>query len=40
MPSFLINKEKIKYPEKVSYVFNSFFLSIAENLNLHHVGER
>jgi hypothetical protein len=34
MPSLLINDEKIKDPEKVADVFNSFFLSIAENLNL------
>jgi len=27
----LINDEKIKDPEKVADVFNSFFLSIAEN---------
>jgi hypothetical protein len=39
MSSFLINDEKIKDPEKVSDVSNSFFLSIAENLNLHHVGK-
>jgi hypothetical protein len=32
MPSLLINK-KIKDPEKVANVFNSFFLSIAENFN-------
>jgi hypothetical protein len=32
MPSFHINDEKIKDPEKVANVFNSFFLSIAENL--------
>jgi hypothetical protein len=38
MPSLLINYEKIKDPEKVADVFNSFFLSIAENLNLHQVG--
>jgi hypothetical protein len=39
MPSFLINSEKIGDPEKVSEVFNSFFLSVAENLNLHQVGK-
>jgi len=37
MPSLLINDEKIKDPEKVADVFNSFLLSIAENLNLHQV---
>jgi hypothetical protein len=39
MPSLLMNDEEIKDPEKVSNVFNSFFLSIAENLNLHQVGK-
>jgi hypothetical protein len=39
MPSLLINDEKIKDPEKVTDVFNSFFLSVAENLNLHQVGK-
>jgi hypothetical protein len=39
MPSLLIYDEEIKHPEKVAYVFNSFFLSSAENLNLHHVGK-
>jgi hypothetical protein len=38
MPSLLIN-EKMKDPEKVADVFNSFFLSIAEGLNLHEVGK-
>jgi hypothetical protein len=38
MPSLLIN-EKIKAPEKVADVFNSFFLSTAENINLHQVGK-
>jgi hypothetical protein len=39
MPSLLINNEKIKDPEKISDVFNSFFLSVAENLNLYQVGK-
>jgi hypothetical protein len=39
MPSLLINDEKMKDPEKVVDVFSSFFLSIAENLNLHQVGK-
>jgi hypothetical protein len=39
MPSLLINNEKIKDPEKVANVFNSFFLSVSENLNLHQVGK-
>jgi hypothetical protein len=39
MPSLLINDEAIKVPEKVADVFNSFFPSIAENLNLHQ-GEK
>jgi hypothetical protein len=39
MPSLLINKEKIKYSEKFADALKSFFLSIAENLNLHQVGE-
>jgi hypothetical protein len=34
MLSLLINNEKIKYPEKVADAFSSFFLSVAENLNL------
>jgi hypothetical protein len=38
MPSLLTN-EKIKDSGKVADVFNSFFLSIAENLNLHQVGK-
>jgi hypothetical protein len=40
MPSLLINNEKTKDPEKVSDVLSGFFLSIAENLNLHHVGKK
>jgi hypothetical protein len=39
MTSLIINDEKIKDPEKVSDVFNSFFLSIAENVNLYQVGK-
>jgi hypothetical protein len=39
MPSLLINIDKIKDPEKVADVFNSSFLSIADNLNLHQVGK-
>jgi hypothetical protein len=39
MPSHQINDEKIQDPEKVADVFNNFFLSIAENLNLHQVGK-
>jgi hypothetical protein len=39
MSSLLINVEKIKAPEKVADVFNSFFLSVGENLNLHQVGK-
>jgi hypothetical protein len=39
MLSLLKNDEKIKYAEKVADVFNSFFLSFGENLNLHQVGE-
>jgi hypothetical protein len=38
--SLLINFEKIKDPEKIADVFNSFVLSIAENLNLHQVGKK
>jgi hypothetical protein len=37
MPFLLINDEKIKDIEKVPDVFNSFFLSVAENLNFHQV---
>jgi hypothetical protein len=29
----------MKDPEKIAYVFNNFFLSIAENLNLHQMGK-
>jgi hypothetical protein len=39
MPSLLINDEKIKDTDKVADVFNSFFPSIAENLNLHQMGK-
>jgi hypothetical protein len=39
MPSLLINDEKIRDPQKVADVFNDFFLSTAENLNLHQVGK-
>jgi hypothetical protein len=39
MPSLLINYEKIKDPEQFATVFNNFFLSIAEHLNLHQVGK-
>jgi hypothetical protein len=39
MPYLLINNEKIKDSEKVTDIFNSFFLSIAENLNLHQLGK-
>jgi hypothetical protein len=39
MPSLLINDEKLKEPEKVADVFNGFFLSVAENLNLHQLGK-
>jgi hypothetical protein len=40
MPSLLMNNEQIKDPEKVTDVLNSFFLSTAENFNLHHVGKK
>jgi hypothetical protein len=39
MPSLLIKNERVKDPEKVGHVFNSFFLSIAENLYLSQVGK-
>jgi hypothetical protein len=39
MPSLLINNKKIKDPEKNADVFNSFFLLVAESLNLHQVGK-
>jgi len=39
MISLLINDEEIKDLQKIPDVFNIFFLSIAENLNLHQVGE-
>jgi hypothetical protein len=38
--SLLINNEKIKGPENVADVFNSFCLSTAENLNLHQWGKK
>jgi hypothetical protein len=34
-PSVLINTEKVKNPELVAHVFNDFFLTVGENLNLH-----
>jgi hypothetical protein len=37
MHSLLVNYEKIKDPEKFAGVFNSFFLSISENL--YQVGK-
>jgi hypothetical protein len=37
MPSLLLHDERIKDPEQVADVFNTFFLSIAENLNLYYV---
>jgi hypothetical protein len=40
MLSLLINDEKIKDPENAANVVNSFFLSIAENLNLHQVRKK
>jgi hypothetical protein len=39
MPFLWINNEKIKDPGKVAGVFNSLFLSIAENLNLCQMGK-
>jgi hypothetical protein len=39
MPSLLINNEKVKDPEKIADVFNSFFQTIVESLNLHQVGK-
>jgi hypothetical protein len=39
MPSLLRNDEKHKNT-RIADIFNSFFLSVAENLNLHQVGER
>jgi hypothetical protein len=39
MPSFLTNNEKVKDPENVSDAFSSFFLTIAESLNLQQVGK-
>jgi hypothetical protein len=33
-PSLLINNEKVKDPEIVANDFNTFFLTIADNLNL------
>jgi hypothetical protein len=38
MPSLLMNDEKIKEPEEIADVFNSFYLSIAENLSLYQMG--
>jgi hypothetical protein len=37
--SLLINDGKTKDPENITDVFNSFFLSVAENLYLHQVGK-
>jgi hypothetical protein len=39
MPSLVTNDDKINYPEKVVDVCSSFFVLVAENLNLHHVGK-
>jgi hypothetical protein len=38
MPAHLIINRKITDPENLAAVFNSFFLPVAENLNLHQVG--
>jgi len=40
MSSLLTNNEKYKSSEKVAEVFSIFFLSTAENLNLHQVGRK
>jgi hypothetical protein len=40
MSSLLINDEKMKDPDKVANVFNRFFFSIAENLNLYKWGKK
>jgi hypothetical protein len=34
-PSRLINNEEVKDPEVVANGFNTFFLTIDDNLNLH-----
>jgi aspartate aminotransferase-like enzyme len=34
IPSLLINDEKVMNPEEIAGAFNTFFLTIAENLNL------
>jgi hypothetical protein len=36
--SILINSEKVNDPETVANAFNTFFLTVTKNLNLHHVG--
>jgi hypothetical protein len=38
-PSLLINNEKIMDPKIVANAFNTFFLVVAENLNLHQEGK-
>jgi hypothetical protein len=40
LPYLVINDENRKDPEKVADVFNSFFHSSAENLNLHQVRKK
>jgi hypothetical protein len=35
MPTFVINNEKMKDPEKVAVVFNSFFPLLAGNFSQH-----
>jgi hypothetical protein len=39
MPCIVINDEKLKEPGKVTDVFDSFFIYVAENLNLYQVGK-
>jgi hypothetical protein len=37
LPSVLINSEKVNDPQIIVDAFNTFFLQITENLNLHQV---
>lgn len=39
VPSISINKEKVKYPERVANTFKSLFLTIDESLHLHKAVE-
>jgi hypothetical protein len=40
IPSLLISNEKVKDPEEIANAFNTYFLTITENLKLHQEIEK